>query len=158
MRDTEIFPLRGEAHHPWHLHAGVVLVGENGRIPLVRDSEGSYQLPRATLATDENFISCIHRLVLDTVRVVPTLSGYLGSVTTLYRRYDGSTIEKTALYFEASFRSPYHGRFSAPGLYDDGLTWVTLGEAYDLLSLEPHGEETIIERVGAEVAHALFAA
>lgn len=155
MRDTEIFPLRGEAHHPWHLYAGVVLLGEHGRLPLLRDSEGAFVLPRQTILSNENFIGAVHQLVLETVNVVPQLTGYLGSVTTLYTRYDGSTIEKTILYFEARFNSAYHGRFAEPP--EDGeVAWVSLGEAFDLLAQEPHGEEAIIERAG--ISHRVFAA
>lgn len=155
MKDTEIFPLRGEAHHPWHLYAGVVLLGENGKLPLMRDSGGAFILPRQTLLSNENFVSAVHQLVLETANVVPQLTGYLGSVTTLYTRYDGSAIEKTVLYFEARFASAYHGRFIEPPEDDGELAWVTLGEAFDLLAQEPHGEEAIIERAG--IAHRVFA-
>lgn len=155
MRDSEIFPLRGEAHHPWHLYAGAVLLREDGRLPLLYDSDGGFVLPRKTMLTNENFIHAMHQLVLETVNVMPQLTGYLGSVTTLYTRYDGSTIEKTVLYFEARFESPYHGSF-APAPDDDEHTWVMLGEAFDLLAQEPHGEEVVIERAG--VTHRVFAA
>ncbi len=158
MRDAEIFPLRGEAHHPWQLYAGVVLLDEHGRLPLLRESDGCLALPRQTLLTSENFVSAIHQLVLETANVIPTLTGYLGSVTSRYIRYDSSTIERTILYFEARFRSAYRGRYTDLPAFTpyDELTWVSLGEAFELLAQEPHGEETIIERAG--VAHRVFAA
>jgi hypothetical protein len=143
MRDTEIFSLRGEAHHPWHLYAGVVLLNEEGKLPLVLDTEGVYGLPKDTLASDENVIAAAHRIILAQVQVVPQVSGYLGSVTTRYVRYDDSSIEKTVLYFEARFTTPFGG------LKDKGkeLIWLTLDDAYDLLAKEHNGEEALIDRI-----------
>ncbi len=145
MRDSEIFSLRGEAHHPWHLYAGVVLLNEEGKLPLILDTENAYTFPRATMSTDESFVRVTHRLILEQIGVVPTIGEYLGSITTLYTRYDGTSIEKTVLYFDAHFMSTYGGNKNR----GEERIWVTLNEAYDLLLKEAHGEEAIIDRVRA---------
>lgn len=151
MRDTEIFSLRGEAHHPWHLYAGVVLLNEEGRVPIVRDSEGVYELPKDTLTSNENLIVAVHRIILEQIRVVPYITEYLGSRVTEYKRYDGSGIEKTVLYFDARCTSPMGGLPSSR----EGMVWVTLDEAYEILHKERSGEETIIDhvRAGRAVPH-----
>ncbi|MDB5189237.1 MAG: hypothetical protein JWL82_194 [Parcubacteria group bacterium] len=147
MRDSEIFALRGEAHHPWHLYAGVVLIDTEGKVALVKDPDGSYTLPRETMSTDEHFVMATHRLVLEQVQVVPHLIHYLGTLTRPYKRYDGAVTEKTVVYFQANFESAYHGRFGSDDTANGSRLWLAPEEARKMLADQPNGEEVIIDRL-----------
>jgi hypothetical protein len=146
MRDTELFTLRGEAHHPWHLYAGVVLHDKEGKIAIVEDSNGTGILPRDTVATDDTLARLVHKIILGHVGVVPEVKLYLGLHTMPFDRYDGTKIEKTVLYFLASFEDPYHDQF-AEETQRKGVAWLPFAEAHAFLASQPWGEEKMLERV-----------
>jgi len=143
MRPTEIFPLRGEAHHPWHLYIAVVLCNADGKIAIVKDPDGSYLLPRETVSSDDSLVPAIHRLVLEQVGVVPHVRWYLGALTVPFTRYDGAQTEKTVLYFEALAESRYANAESD----SDTKRWLSPEDAKALLLEQPHGEGEILDRL-----------
>ena len=132
MRESEVFHLRGEAHHPWHLYVGVVLSDKEGKIAIVRDPDGTLVLPRETVASDDNLVRLIHKLILDQVGVVPEVRVYLGS---------------HIIPFGAQFESPYHEQFQSMPIARAGVTWLSLGEAKTRLAEQPWGEEEVLDRL-----------
>ncbi len=147
MQDTEIFHLRAEAHHPWHLYVGVVLADKDGKIAVVKDPDGTYVLPRETVATDDSLVRLVHKLVLEQIGVVPEVRMYLGSNVIPFDRYDGTKTEKTILYFKATFESPYHEQFAEGPVMREGVEWLPLTEAEERLLAQPWGEQAILVRL-----------
>lgn len=149
MRESEVFHLRGEAHHPWHLYVGVVLSDKEGKIAIVEDPDGTLVLPRETVDSDDSLVRLIHKLILDQVGVVPEVRMYFGSKTIPFDRYDGTTTQKTVLYFSAQFESPYHEQFESMPVTRAGVIWLSLQEAHSRLAEQPWGEEEILDRIAA---------
>lgn len=149
MQESEIFHLRAEAHHPWHLYAAVVLCDKGGRIAIVKDEDGSFRLPRETVASDDSLVRLVHRLILAQVGVVPEVKRYLGALVLPFDRFDGTKTEKTALYFEATFERPQHSQFTEDTNKDDALQWLPLVEAKKLLAAQPGNEATVLDRLAS---------
>ncbi|HEX2792226.1 MAG TPA: NUDIX domain-containing protein [Candidatus Paceibacterota bacterium] len=149
MQESEIFHLRAESHNPWHLYAAAVLCDKDGRIAIVKDEDGSFRLPRETVASDDSLVRLIHRLVLAQVGVVPDVKRYLGALVIPFDRFDGTKTEKTVLYFHAPFESPYHGQFTEGASKQEGLQWLSLAEARELLAGQPGSEAEALDRLDA---------
>lgn len=145
MQDSEIFYLRAEAHNPWHLYVGVVLSDKEGRIAIVEDPDGTFTLPRETVASDDSIVRLVHRLVLEQVGVVPEVRRYVGSHCIPFDRYDGTKTEKTILYFDAVSTSRYPTTSERAG-----LRWLAPEEAERFLREQPWGEERLFSRLQVE--------
>ncbi len=153
MKDSEIFHLRGEAHHPWHLYVGVLLSDKDGRVAIATDSDGTRIFPRETITTDEELLRTVHRLILEQIGVRPEVRMYLGSHTTAFDRYDGTVTEKTILYFVACFDETFYEKFSSTLPEKEGVEWYAPVEAAALLAKQPWGEDALIARYTKAFLH-----
>src|SRR5215469_15538580 len=131
------FPITGNKTNPYHLSVGIIVQKEN-KIAILKKTDDSYKIPSETMYRDESIEQCINRGMQEELGMTGEIKRYVGSLISSFYRLDGTKIEKTTIYFLATYLQDTE-RMPEPDEIDDTILFFSLDEAIKVL--EKHGDE-----------------
>ena len=131
------FPIIGNKTNPYHLSIGI-LVQKEDKIAIIQKTDNSYKIPSETMYRDESIEQCINRGMQEELGMTGEIKRYVGSLMSSFYRPDGTKIEKTTIYFLATYLQDIE-RKPEPDEIDDKLFFFSFDEAIEVL--EKHGDE-----------------
>lgn len=139
------FQVRGDSNNPYHLSIGTVVTDEE-KIALVKKPSGIYTLPRETVYSDESIEDALNRGIEEELGVLVNIIKFLGTQITYFDRPDGTSVEKTTIYFLAN-KTGETSKNQAEDELDDAIEWFESNEAIKILKEQSNMEFKLIERV-----------
>ena len=131
------FPIIGNKTNPYHLSVGIIVQKED-KIAILQKTDDSYKIPSETIYRDESIEQCINRGMQEELGITGEIKRYLGSLMSSFCRPDGTKIEKTTIYFLATYLQDIE-RKPEPDEIDDKIFFFSFDEAIKVL--EKHGDE-----------------
>jgi NADH pyrophosphatase NudC (nudix superfamily) len=137
----------GNKTNPYHLSVGMIVQKEN-KIVVLKKPDGSYKIPSETMYIDESIEQCINRGMQEELGMAGEIKRYVGSLVNSFYREDGTEVEKTTIYFLATYirevkRKPEFDEF------DDEILFFNLDEVIKILE-EQGNERGIIKKLHHE--------
>lgn len=136
--------LAGNHVNPYHFTVGAVV--EDGElIAIIRKPDDYYTLPRETAYANESLYDAVVRGLQEEVGVVPEIFGYTGALLEHFNYIDGTSIEKTTVYFHCKKLSSCE---KSPEIdeQNDKVLWLPKAEAINRLKACGNEEYKIVLR------------
>jgi len=131
------FPIIGNKTNPYHLSVGIIVQKED-KIAILQKTDDLYKIPSETMYRDESIEQCINRGMEEELGITGEIKRYVGSLISSFCRPDGTKIEKTTIYFLATYLQDIE-RKPEPDEIDDKIFFFSFDEAIEVL--EKHGDE-----------------
>src|SRR5262249_7676044 len=121
------------------------IVQKEDKIAIIKKADDTYKIPSETLYRDESIDQCINRGMQEELGMIGEIKRYVGSLISSFYRPDGTKIEKTTIYFLATYLQDTE-RMPEPDEIDDTIFFFSLDEAIKVL--EKHGDEgTLVKKL-----------
>ena len=133
----EHFLITGNKTNPYHLSVGIIVQKED-KIAILKKTDGLYKIPSETMYSSESIEQCITRGMQEELGMTGEIKRYVGSLMSSFCRPDGTKIEKTTIYFLATYLQDIE-RKPEPDEIDDEMFFFSFDEAIKVL--EKHGDE-----------------
>jgi hypothetical protein len=138
------FLITGNKTNPYHLSVGFIVQKED-KIAIIQKTDDSYKIPSETMYRDESIEQCINRGMQEELGMTGEIKRYVGSLMSSFCRPDGTKIEKTTIYFLATYLQDIE-RKPEPDEIDDTIFFFSLDEAIQVL--EKYGDEgTLVKKL-----------
>jgi ADP-ribose pyrophosphatase YjhB (NUDIX family) len=137
--------IRGDKNNPHHLSVGAVLI-ENSKVYLIKKPNGYLTLPRETMFLEETLIETLKRGCEEEMGIEIEIKKFLGTLVSHFKREDGTDVEKTTLYFSATFVSQTRRKPKSDEVNDEVIQ-IKLSKALEKMKSQSNKEYKIIEKL-----------